>query len=121
MSRATLDSNNLHATIADQVNTYHKDTLDEIERALDAHDIVIVGMSQNPFVKRARKALTGAGKSFEYLEYGSYFGEWRRRLSIKMWSGWPTFPMVFIKGKLIGGAEETEKMIAEGKLDELLK
>ena len=53
---------------------------------------------------RARRS-TRAGIAHHYLEYGSYFSEWRRRNALKMWTGWPTFPMVFVKGALVGGAE----------------
>jgi hypothetical protein len=34
-----------------------------------------------------------------YLEYGSYFSKWKERLAIKLWSGWPTFPQVFVDGR----------------------
>jgi glutaredoxin-related protein len=37
-----------------------------------------------------------------------------------MWAGWPTFPMVFVKGVLVGGASELEKLIASGELREML-
>jgi monothiol glutaredoxin len=33
-----------------------------------------------------------------------------------MWTGWPTFPMVFAKGVLVGGAGELEKLLASGEL-----
>jgi glutaredoxin-related protein len=45
---------------------------------------------------------------------------WRRRNALKMWTGWPTFPMVFVKGTLIGGASDLEAMIANGELKALL-
>ena len=38
-----------------------------------------------------------AGIDFYYLEYGSYFSQWHRRLALKMWTGWPTFPMGELK------------------------
>jgi glutaredoxin-related protein len=37
-----------------------------------------------------------------------------------MWTGWPTFPMVFVEGTLIGGAHEAEQLIASGELARLL-
>ena len=37
-----------------------------------------------------------------------------------MWSGWPTFPMVFVKGTLIGGADQLEKMVSGGELKRTL-
>ena len=68
----------------------------------------------------ARRALAAAGVEHVYLEYGNYFGHWRRRNALKMWSGWPTFPMVFVKGVLVGGAAELERLIASGELERLL-
>ena len=65
-------------------------------------------------------ALTAAGVNFKYLEYGSYFNHWRRRNALKMWTGWPTFPMVFVKGTLVGGASDVEALIASGELKTLL-
>ncbi len=52
----------------------------------------------------------------KYLEYGSYLGGWRRRTALKMWTGWPTFPMIFVKGVLVGGASELQKLVESGEL-----
>ncbi|MEO6577064.1 MAG: glutaredoxin domain-containing protein, partial [Polyangiaceae bacterium] len=67
-------------------------------------------------VRNVRKALDTAGVPFTYLEYGSYFSEWSRRLAIKIWSGWPTFPQVYVKGVLLGGEDITVAAIADGSL-----
>ena len=72
-------------------------------------------------VERARKALESGGHTFTYLEYGSYFGDWKKRLAIKLWAGFPTFPMVFVKGKLLGGAVDAEKAVADGSHKQLLE
>ena len=37
-----------------------------------------------------------------------------------MWTGWPTFPMVFVKGTLVGGASDLDKLIAGGELKKML-
>jgi len=37
-----------------------------------------------------------------------------------MWTGWPTFPMIFVRGTLIGGATDLDKLIASGELKALL-
>ena len=94
----------------------HRSTVDEVAAAVARDKVVVVGMAQNPVVKKARKALDAAGLKYTYLEYGSYFGEWKKRLAIKLWAGFPTFPMVFVDGTLIGGFTETAAAIAEGKL-----
>ena len=44
------------------------------------------------------------------------FSEWKKRLAIKLWSGWPTFPQVFVRGTLIGGEELTKAALADGTL-----
>ena len=77
-------------------------------------------MAQNPFCRRVRRALTEAGQPFHYLEYGSYLSQWRPRSALKLWTGWPTYPMVFVRGVLIGGAHETQTLIASGELKRLL-
>jgi len=37
-----------------------------------------------------------------------------------MWTGWPTFPMVFVRGVLVGGCHETKALIDSGELKRLL-
>jgi glutaredoxin-related protein len=64
--------------------------------------------------------LDGAGVPCHYIEYGSYFGDWRRRTALKMWTGWPTFPMVFVRGTLIGGADDLAALLKSGELKRLL-
>ncbi|TMQ11646.1 MAG: glutaredoxin [Deltaproteobacteria bacterium] len=116
MTRPLLPEDRVDPAIRDAIASNHRDIIDEVERTVAAHDVVVVGMKQNPFPKRARKALTAAGIPFHYLEYGSYFNTWRRRTALKIWSGWPTFPMIFVKGVLIGGAEDVQKLIDSGEL-----
>jgi len=36
--------------------------------------------------------------------------------SSSRWTGWPTFPMVFVKGVLVGGAEDLARLIEKGEL-----
>lgn len=119
-SRMLLPASKVHAEAARQIAAIHPDTLREIESAIATHDVVVVGMAQNPHVKNVRLALAKAGIAYTYLEYGSYLSQWRRRLAIKMWSGWPTFPQVFVRGQLVGGEDLTKAAIANGTLSSLL-
>jgi monothiol glutaredoxin len=102
------------------MGAFHADVVGEIEAAVTRDPVVVVGMAQNPHVKNVRKALGDAKIAFTYLEYGSYFSEWRKRLAIKLWSGWPTFPQVFVHGVLIGGEDLTKAAIADGSLGQRL-
>jgi glutaredoxin-related protein len=121
MPRSILSDDRIHPAIRQRIATLNADIVEEVQRAVAAHPVVVVGMAQNPFPKRARRALDRAGIAHADLDYGSYFSQWRRRNALKMWSGWPTFPMVFVRGQLMGGAQEVEKLIASGELQRLLQ
>jgi len=116
MLRAILPESQIHPAVREKIANYRSDTVKAVQAAVAANAIVVVGMRMNPFPKKARNALDAAGLAYEYLEYGSYLGEWRRRLALKMWTGWPTFPMVFVKGVLVGGAEDLARLIEKGEV-----
>ena len=120
MSRPILDEAHIHPAIREKISAHHSDIIDEVRAAIAKHNVVVVGMAQNPMPKKARKALDAAGVAHHYLEYGNYFNNWRRRNALKMWSGWPTFPMVFVKGMLVGGADDVVRLIASGEMKKLL-
>jgi glutaredoxin-related protein len=95
---------------------FHRSTVDEVVAAVQRDRVVVVGMAQNPFVKKARQLLDQEGVKYTYLEYGSYLSKWKERLAIKLWAGFPTFPMVFINGVLEGGHDNLVKLRDQGKL-----
>ena len=76
--------------------------------ALDDPRIILTGS--------LAKALGSAGVDFEYLEFGSYTSQWKERLAIKIWSGYPTYPQVFVDGVLIGGFAELRRSLDAGTL-----
>ena len=120
MTRALLDEARIHPAIRAKVTALHADIVAEVNAAALAEPVVVVGMAFNPHPLRARRMLAAAGVRFAYLSYGSYLSQWRRRNALKMWTGWPTFPMVFVNGMLIGGADDLQRLIATGELKRLL-
>ena len=120
MSRSILDEAQIHPAIRETIANNHADIVREVQAAVATNDLVVVGMAQNPMPKKARKILDGQQLGYKYLEYGSYLSEWRRRNALKMWTGWPTFPMVFVKGVLVGGAEDLARLHASGELTKLM-
>ncbi len=120
MPRDILSDEKIHPAIRDAIGTTHRDIVAEVKAAIEQHDVVVVGMKQNPFPKKVRALLKEHGIAFHYLEYGSYMGQWRPRLAIKMYTGWPTFPQVFVKGTLVGGFEDVKKLIEAGEFKVLL-
>lgn len=120
MTRSILDESHMHPAIRETIAGHHADIVREVQDAIATTQVVIVGMKQNPMPKKARAILDAAGIAYRYLEYGSYFKEWRRRNALKMWTGWPTFPMIFIKGVLIGGANDLHRLQKNGELQQML-
>lgn len=120
MSRRILNEARIHPAIRDKIAGSHADIVAEVEAAIAANRVVVVGMRQNPFPRRARRLLDAAGIRYAYLEYGSYFSQWQRRNALKMWTGWPTLPMVFVNGVLIGGADDLQRLIDSGELQRML-
>ena len=120
MARPTLAEERIHPAVRAKISGHHADIVQEVEAAVAANDVVVVGMRQNPMPRRARKALDAQGIGYKYLEYGSYLNTWRRRNALKMWTGWPTFPMVFVKGTLVGGASDLERLVTGGELKRIL-
>jgi glutaredoxin-related protein len=105
---------------SEAIQGFHSEFLANVKDVVERDVFVVVGMKQNPVVRDLRKDLSAAGIEFTYLEYGSYLSMWKERLSIKLWSGWPTFPQVFVRGTLIGGRKETLARLADGTLRQML-
>jgi monothiol glutaredoxin len=120
MPRPILDEAHIHPAIREKIATHQQAIVQEVQAAVAQHAVVVVGMGMNPFPKKARRALDAAGVTYQYLEYGNYFSRWRQRNALKLWTGWPTLPMVFVRGTLIGGAGDLARLIASGELKIML-
>jgi len=116
MPRPILDEAHMHPAIRSKVAGHQQAIVQEVMAAVGRNDVVVVGMGWNPFPKKACKALDAINQPYKYLEYGNYLNTWRERNALKMWTGWPTFPMVFVKGVLVGGASELQALIDRGEL-----
>jgi len=106
----------VHPSASEKIASYRKEEVDAVKALIAKNRVVVVGMTQNPFPKRARKLLDSKGIAYEYLGIGSYLSEYRRRLVLKMWTGWATFPMIWVDGVFIGGFEDLQKLADSGEL-----
>lgn len=120
MPRLILEEDQIHPAIRDKVANLHVEVVRNVRSAAASNPVLVVGMAGNPHCRRARRMLDAAGVAHHYLEYGSYLNHWRLRNALKMWTGWSTFPMVFVKGTLIGGADNLQALIASGELNRIL-
>jgi monothiol glutaredoxin len=120
MPRPVLEEARLHSAIREKVATANADIVHNVQAAASSNTILVVGMVGNPFCRRARRLLHDAELPHQYLEFGSYLSQWRRRNALKMWTGWATFPMVFVKGVLIGGHDDLKRLLDSGELKRFL-
>jgi len=120
MPRSILEETRLHPAIREFVANRHADIVHNVQAAAASNRILVVGMVGNPHVYRVRKALDAAGLAYHYLGFGSYLSGWRQRNVLKMWTGWPTFPMVFAKGVLIGGHTDLKRLLDSGEFNRFL-
>lgn len=111
----------IHPAAASARARFHADIVKEVADAVAAHKVVVVGMAWNVAVKKARALLQQKEVPYHYLGYGNYTNMWRERLAIKLWSGWPTFPQVFVNGMLVGGYTDLQKLVDDGEFAQLLE
>ena len=57
MPRPVLEESRIHTAVRERLAQFQQDTLAEVQAAVAQHAVVVVGMRQNPYPRRARKAL----------------------------------------------------------------
>jgi glutaredoxin-related protein len=119
--RTVLPAERVSPDLQRLIQKFHPELIQQVEQEIEKNKVVVVGMRGNPFVKKAIKNLTQWDIPFKYLEYGSYFSQYNQRVVLKMWTGFSTFPMVFVNGVLIGGNSELEAEKVNGTLLNRLK
>jgi glutaredoxin-related protein len=118
--RQIFDEARIHSAVRPRIEAYQAELLAQVQQLIATHQVVVVGMTMNPFPGRARRLLDEQKVVYEYLGIGSYLGGWRKRLALKLWTGWTTFPMIFVKGSLIGGYQDLQRLVQQGELRALL-
>ena len=68
MPRPLLDEAAIHPAIRQKVTDLHADLLRQAQAEVAGNAVMVFGMSGNPFVGKARKALDAAGVAHGYLE-----------------------------------------------------
>ena len=78
MSRSVLDPSQIHPAIRERVASYQASLLQEVQASLREHAVVVIGMAQNPFPRKARRALDAVG-ALPPVPRQLRFSDWRRR------------------------------------------
>ena len=93
-----------------------------IEEQLKSHDVLLYmkgtpDFPQCGFSGQAVAALNAIGKPYSYV---NIFEDPEIREGLKVYSNWPTFPQLYVKGELIGGSDIVIEMYKSGELQTLL-
>lgn len=99
------------------------DVMKKIDETVKGNKVVIYmkGTPDFPrcgFSARASEVVRRLGYPFVAVDVLEEEGVWN---GIQEYSGWPTFPQVFIGGELIGGCDIVTEMFQKGELQELAK
>ena len=93
-----------------------------IEEQLSSNDVLLYmkgtpDFPQCGFSGQAVAALNAVGKPFAFV---NILEDEEIREGLKVYSSWPTFPQLYVKGELIGGSDIVIEMYHSGELAELL-
>ena len=94
----------------------------DIQSRIDANDVMLFmkgtpDFPQCGFSGQAVAALNAVGQPFAYV---NILEDEEIREGLKVYSSWPTFPQLYVKGELIGGSDIVIEMYHSGELAELL-
>ncbi len=97
--------------------------VERIEKEINSHKIVIFvkGTPEAPqcgFSKATVELFRKLGAEFHSVDI---LANPEIRSGLPEYSKWPTFPQVFVNGKLIGGCDIVHEMHENGELEPLLK
>ena len=98
------------------------DVNSRIEEQLKSHDILLYmkgtpDFPQCGFSGQTVAALNAIGKPYSTI---NIFEDEEIREGLKVYSNWPTFPQLYVKGELIGGCDIVLEMYESGELKTLL-
>lgn len=99
------------------------DIMDTIKEQVEGNAIILYmkGTPQLPqcgFSARTVQALMACGERFAYV---NVLENPEIRENLKVYSNWPTFPQLYVKGELVGGCDIIMEMFENGELKELIQ
>jgi monothiol glutaredoxin len=99
------------------------DIMDTIKDQIESNDILLYmkGTPQAPqcgFSAKTVQSLMACGERFAFV---NILDNADVRENLKVYSNWPTFPQLYVKGELVGGCDIILEMYESGELKELVK
>jgi len=99
------------------------DVMDTIKDQIESNEILLYmkGTPQAPqcgFSSKTVQSLMACGERFAYV---NILENPEVRESLKVYSNWPTFPQLYVKGELVGGCDIVLEMYESGELKTLVQ
>lgn len=97
--------------------------IERIEEILKSHPVVLFmkgtpDFPQCGFSAQAVQVLEACGVEYAYY---NILEDPEMREVLKRYSNWPTYPQLYIKGKLVGGCDIVMQLYRTGELQKMLK
>ena len=98
------------------------DVIERIKSQLSSTPVVLYmkgtpDFPQCGFSAAAVRALGAVGAKYQHV---NIFEDPELREALKQYSNWPTYPQLYIKGELIGGADIIREMHQSGELQKAI-
>lgn len=99
------------------------DIIETIKKQLSENDVILYmkGTPQMPqcgFSARTVQALMACGERFAYV---NILDNPEIREQLKVYSNWPTYPQLYIKGELVGGCDIVLELSESGELKQMVQ
>jgi len=96
--------------------------MDTIKEQIESNDILLYmkGSPQQPqcgFSAKTSQALMACEERFAYI---NILDNPEIRENLKVYSNWPTFPQLYIKGELVGGCDIITELYESGELKKMV-
>jgi glutaredoxin 3 len=91
----------------------------DIKRTIKTNPLVVFGLSYCPYCHKAKELLAPYKPVVKDIDLNKNANGTRRAL--KKISGMKTFPQIFLKGRLLGGYEDTSRKIQTRKVKKSLE
>jgi len=103
------------------VENLHPETIKKIEDSLNSAPVVLFmkgdrSFPQCGFSARVVDVLEKMNVTFETYDI---LADEELRTGLKVYSNWPTFPQLYLKGELVGGHDIVVSMLQSGELQKI--
>ena len=117
-------SRKIHALLSkdaqNEIALFQQSFVEELQCMINNFDIVVIGVQLSSRNRQVSSLLQATNHTVKELYLRPWMMDKHKKLAVMLWSGWPTFPQIFIRGMLIGGEQELRRTIQNGELNHRL-